>query len=236
MPDFASTPAQVTNVRDERPPTFGSRPAWAKGVLWAIVAICVVALISGWLESQLLKDIAAGNFTQSEADASDDRQAAVALTQFAIFVLSAITFILWLHRATVNVQRITGTEPKYRPRWAIWGFIIPILSFWRPIQMLEQAWVPGRGSDVPWLIPTWWILFVLSSFYDRVVANMPADTISELQDRNTAYLVSDVASIVIALLAIAVVSAVTRRQLELGGGTPGPHATSTTPTLPSPIS
>ncbi|MBX3210890.1 MAG: DUF4328 domain-containing protein [Labilithrix sp.] len=114
------------------------------------------------------------------------------------FVLTAIAFLLWTHRL-VALTRDLGAILIWRPAQAVWGFIIPFVSFVRPYQVLSAvhaalepekvtppmprvdpsaqvdyrsvAFVePSRARHLPAaLIGVWWGAFLLMSLGARLL-------------------------------------------------------------------
>ena len=58
----------------------------------------------------------------AEATASDNRQAAIGSIYLVLFVLTAILFLMWIHRAHRNLPSLGSSSLKYSPGWAVGGF------------------------------------------------------------------------------------------------------------------
>src|SRR3954471_11047668 len=75
---------------------------WTQWLLYAQIVIAAAAIWSGILERETLHAIGGGLYdsesaTTQAAQASDLRQAMVALGQLAIFVLSGVFCLRWIH-------------------------------------------------------------------------------------------------------------------------------------------
>jgi len=101
-----------------------------------------------------------------------DRAGAVLLLFSSPLTLATgVTFISWLYLAAVNARR-RGAAPRRPAGWAIAGWFVPVLSLWRPKQVLDDIWrasVPGvpPGIDlrkVPksCLVTGWWAAWLLA--------------------------------------------------------------------------
>jgi len=148
----------------------------------------------------------------------------------------AVVFILWTRRITVNAASFSDEPPPWGTGWATGGWFAPIVSFWRPLQVMNQAW---RASDPaaplsgdgwqrrpasPWLV-AWWIAFLVGGTHlwvdtsDPLMESLEAWRFS-LGFAQFAYL----AAVAAAALAIWVVAAVTAReeardrQFDIRGG------------------
>jgi hypothetical protein len=223
-------------------------------LLAAVAIAAAVALYADIRQLDLLDRAVAGErIPLAEATDSDDRVAMTATVYLIALILSMVTFLLWYSRAYRNIVALGVPNPRYGPRWAIAYWFIPIVNLFRPKQVMNDIW---RGSDpeldrgaqgwehgrVAPLLLIWWVAWLLTNFVARFATSNLGDqqaTAQELRDAAQAYVVSDVFDIVSALLAIAVVVAVTKRQQErirrIEDGVDQPAAADSLP-APSPAS
>ena len=191
--------------------------------------VCAVAVVSDFLEWQLMDRVIAGEqVSDAEATASDDRQATVGLVQFALAVAGAIVFIRWMHAAYRNVEVVAPAERRYRAGWAIGSWFVPIMNLFRPKQMVNDIWRAG-GRDAQdarpgGLLLGWWLLWLLSSFIVNTAARglYGSETDDEIRTGSILYLISDAMTIVCAMLAILVVLRGTDRLDAKAAATPPP--------------
>jgi hypothetical protein len=148
--------------------------------------------------------------------AGDDRQSMIGLLQFGAYIAGAIVLIRWLHGAYKNVDVVARPERRYGHGWAIGGWFVPIMNFWRPKQVVNDVWRAGGRSpedtEPGWLLLLWWTAFVVGGVADRVASRLwgSAD-LADTRDATVAFVVSDGIDIVAAILAILVVRAATDR-------------------------
>jgi hypothetical protein len=82
----------------------------------------------------------------------------------------------WFRRAYYNLSKIKETE--HNDDWAVWGWVIPILNFFRPYHIMREL-VDYAKSVVPKIpekstptsfsfMPLWWGLWVIASILARV--------------------------------------------------------------------
>jgi hypothetical protein len=60
------------------------------------------------------------------------------LVHIGLFLLASILFITWFYRVYLNLHQIFNNL-KYKPFWAIIGFIIPIVSLFIPIAICKET-------------------------------------------------------------------------------------------------
>lgn len=212
---------------------FSSNQLWARlvtGALVLTIIMDVVGMLSGIAEVRLVSRIINGEFvTLEEAESNDDRQALVGGIQLAVFGVTALLFLVWIYRAYKNLRAFNVEGLKYSPGWAVGGWFVPILNWWRPYQVMSEIW---RGSspeavgtnDRTWeripaspLLGFWWALWIIGgfvgSFLLRSIFSEPED-LEQLRTYSVAVVVGDGIEIPAAILAILVVSQITSRQEE----------------------
>lgn len=106
---------------------------------------------------------------------AEDRVDTTAILYFVALFLSAVTFLLWYSRAYRKTIAMGVTRPRYGTRWAVWYWFIPIISLFRPKQVMNDIWrrsdpnLPnptGGVSEQPVhpLLHWWWAFWILSTF------------------------------------------------------------------------
>ena len=194
-------------------------------VFTLIIATAVAAMICDVLELSLVNRIVDGEeIADADYDANDTRQAIVGGLQTLGFIVGAVVFIRWLHRAYQNVDAVAPTERRYGHGWAIGGWFVPLLNFVRPMQVVNDVWRAGgwpRSAVIPGL---WWAVFIASGIYARFATSAyGAEEPEEFRDGVIMMLVSDAIDIPSALLAIALVISATRRLDRRAAETPEPE-------------
>ena len=203
-----------------------TRRQWAIGLLALVGGVSLIALVSDLVELSLLNRIARGEaVTQAEAEASDQRQALIALSVLGALIFAAIAFIRWFHAAYSNLPALGATGLRYKRGWAIGAWFVPILGLWRPKQIANDIWRASdpdappqqgeawRGRPVPALLGWWWALWILANISGGFIGG-PAegDSIESFQAVSTFNAVGDGLTVVAAVLAILVVRTMTERQ------------------------
>jgi hypothetical protein len=197
-------------------------------LLVVFTLVTLAAMASDWLELNLLTRLLhdPGSVLDAEANASDSRQALLALLQAGASLATAVGFLVWFHRAYTNLPAL-GVEPlPYGPGWTVRAWLVPFVNLVRPKRIMNTIW---RGSDpdrprtdafwrqgpVPALVHWWWAVFILSWLVDRVVVALlrhGSSTVEGLRTLSIARLASDSVGLVLGLLCFELVRRATRRQ------------------------
>jgi hypothetical protein len=175
----------------------------------------------------LLTDDSLATLSLDEANASDDRVALAYLVSLGALILCAGFFIAWTSRVYKNAAALGAIEQRFGPGWAVGGWFVPVLAWWRPKQIVNDVW---RTSDpeaaavlprhqwqdvpVPAFITAWWLLWVFSGFVDRLGATFGDEdaTLEQLRLSAMAGVVQAGLFVITGLLAVRVVTVLTDRQ------------------------
>lgn len=210
----------------------GLRPLRGRA-LWAIVAIVatiVTDLVAVWadlLDVDLMDRLIDGeNVPEDELRERDDRQSLVGLLQLAVLVVSVFFFIRWFHASYSNLPLLGQPNLRYRTGWAIGAWFVPFLNLWRPKSIANDIW-RGSAPDAPeyaredWgdapvtpLLHVWWAAWILTSIVAQVAGRAwwRGDTPEDLKNAAQLDMASSFVNVVAAVLAIAVIRALTSRQ------------------------
>ncbi len=190
-------------------------------LLGLLIIVDLLAIGSSVMQLELLDSFAAGNYDEAAANANDERQSTIGYGYLAIFIGTAITWMVWFSRAYRNVDVFGGVRSR-ETKWAVWGYIIPIISLYVPYQMMKEAFVasaPGP-DDKTGLVGGWWALFIFSGIMGQVSLRMfnNADDIPSLVTATQVSIAESALDIPSAILAIVVVRQLTRWQMQRGPG------------------
>ena len=221
------------------------RARWAVIALLAVVTSDVLTIGSDLLEIRLMDQLIAGDDVSASTLESDDtRQVVVAALDVAVQVAAIVIFLLWFHRAYSNVGAL-GAALRFRRGWALAGWFVPILWWWRPKQIANDIW---RGANldvrsrritigktpVSTLLTAWWVAWLVTNTVswqtvrlwwdvptaaDAGITAALGDTVDAQALRDTAIVdaVASVLDVLAAVLAILVVRNLTYRVLAREG-------------------
>lgn len=197
------------------------RPArWAQALIGLVGFVSVLGIWATNQEVELLRRIDNGlPVTFDEAVASDQLVGSVATWFLLAYITAGIVFFAWLRRSVGNLEtvRSKSSEVPFRltPGWAVGWYFVPFANLVRPYQVMrelhDQSSPEGEGSP---LVGWWWAFFLGSNIIGSGAANwLTRDpSIAELIRADLRSMVSDVLTIIAAVLAVALIERVVQGQ------------------------
>jgi hypothetical protein len=106
-------------------------------MVWCVLLLEILMIISDWMQYRLIDGVQHGiSITTDEAYANDMRQRLLALLHLVVFVISAITFIMWFRRAYYNLHIKLENKLLQPEGWAAGGWFVPIVCLYRPYHIM----------------------------------------------------------------------------------------------------
>ena len=197
-------------------------------VFGVLIGLLLIGLLTGYNELQMLKNAQMGDYvSEQEANTSDMLQGVVGLAQLGLFIASVIVFLNWFRRAYGNLHR-AGVNLSHQESMAVWAWIIPIVSFFRPVQIMNEIWMATQEKiqelDTSYtikrggiIIGLWWTLFLISNFIGRFLlkAAFNQETIEQLIQSSKATLLSDIIQVLEALLVMLIVLKLSKMEARM---------------------
>jgi hypothetical protein len=201
---------------------------WVSGTFILLAIVNIIAVISGYAQSELLNRAISGEtITITEATSTDSRQSLIGFVQTGLHIVAAILFLIWIYRAHKNLKSLNVTDLRYTPGWAIGWFFVPIMSFFRPYQVVSEinkASDPNMGASIDstsWknvatspIVGLWWAFFLISNFIGQIALRtiLSGEELSDLLISTNVYMVSDAIDIVGFIITILVVQRISQYQ------------------------
>jgi heme/copper-type cytochrome/quinol oxidase subunit 2 len=174
---------------------------WVQVIFIISAILALIAVISGFLQAQLLNAAINGEvITQEEAIANDAREGFIAIIQLLALVIGVVVFLVWIHRASKNLHSFGKPKLNYSPGWAVGWFFIPIMSLFKPYQAVAEIAKASKPDIDPNLlivddlktsaiIKWWWAFFLISNFLGNIAFRLllQADALTSTY----AYMASD---------------------------------------------
>jgi len=199
---------------------------WAKGLLYAGIALSAIGMASSMMEYQLLSAMMSGAF-ESEAEltdaatASDLRQQIIGIVQVVLFLVTSIVVLMWIYRANNNAHALGADSMRFTPGWAVGWYVIPIFNLWKPYQAMTEIWKvsadPRHWQDQPRpsLLPWWWFLWITSNVLGQVILRVSpaAKELDELMNVSLFSIADDAIDIPLNLVLIAIIGRIFQMQM-----------------------
>lgn len=195
-----------------------------KVLLFLNILFALLFIGSGYLQYELTQRILKREeIQQNVLKQNDSRHQMISLIYSASFLLTAIVFLFWFHRAYSNLESLGARDLKYSSGWAVGCWFVPILSLFRPVMIAQEIWRQSEpanvtngnhGTSSSWLIGLWWTAWVLSNILGGIssFSILEARGIENLQIATFYQVVSMAASLVAAVFALLVVHMIDVRQ------------------------
>jgi hypothetical protein len=193
---------------------------------FVLILLSEMALLgSNYLQYELsVRLLANVPVADAELNSNDQRQMALGIAHFVIFIASAIVFVVWFYRVHANLEPLGAHGLKYTPGWAAGSFFVPILNLFRPVQIAQEIWrnsdpdavesgrVHMEASPNSVLIGFWWAAWIVCNLLSNVALRMPVNSPVTLQSATQMQMVSGAASMVAASLALIMIWNIDARQ------------------------
>jgi hypothetical protein len=196
----------------------GQRAKNAITLIWIVLAFEIVALISGYLQYDLLQTVANGGEILTEtATANDNREQIIAILYMIAFIVSAITFIQWFRRAYYNLH-LKVNHLSHTEGWAAGSWFVPVVNLYRPYQIMKEMYqetmelLTKKGIGFNHTFSTnalgwWWTLWIISKIIGQFIFrySLKAESIDELTVSTFASMIINIIGIPLALITVKVI-------------------------------
>ena len=185
----------------DRPPP-GSPVGAGQFATAALAGIAAVEIIAGLTALVTLARIEArrSELLSSEPSFTDGWEAGLSLAYAGVFLIVVIAWMIWQHQAHANLAALTKT--RYSPA-VVWFYLVPLLGLVIPYRGIAE--LASAGNDRPAVRRGWWGAFLLSNALGGATV---IDPTLPLATTRTLSLLSSVAAVVAAVLAMRVISMV----------------------------
>jgi uncharacterized protein DUF4328 len=203
-----------------------SRASWAKKLLLVAGVVDALAVVTGLASYRLADRAASGSATFEQFNAAEARHDLVILTQMVVYLVAAVVFIRWFHRAYANLPAVGIEGLRHSSGWAIGAWFVPIASLFWPKQIADEIWRgsdpsleadPGRSwreGNVPVFFGVWWLAFITSSLLVAAGSELwgGAETYSDVKLAAVVEVAGNTLGILSGVLAYLVVERTSERQ------------------------
>ncbi len=194
--------------------------------LWIVLIIIVISTISSYLELSLLKRFQNEEIIDiSIFDENDLRVFIIGIIQFASNITFFILFLFWFRRAYANLHRLNIKYLKCKDNMAVWGWFIPIIFLFRPVQIMSEIWdetqIQIKKYDKEYsvksggvLIGVWWAMFLIANYMGKRAfkTSFKAETVEQFINNDILIIIANGMEIVAKLLLIVIIGKVSKME------------------------
>ncbi len=228
-PQEASAAPVGTYRRDVIPFASGHFRAMCAVVMLSLGILANIGLFASSLaQYHLLEGAQHGRLVTAEAaEVNDNRQRTLAVCELAVYVLTAIAFLCWVHRAHRNLPALGMTHLEFSPAGAVGWYFCPIANYFKPYMAMRELACSSdpersgfndaeyRAGRNPAVVPWWWAAFVAMGLCGYLLRfNENPKGLDDALNLTRILLVDMVISVVAGVLAILVVMGIDARQDE----------------------
>jgi hypothetical protein len=158
---------------------------WLFWIFIVYIAVNVFAIISDFiLASSLQKSIDGYYASDFELIVAGLIQMTIGFIQFGLLVTTAVLFLIWIYRAHKNLPVFGATDLRFTPGWAVGWFFIPVMSLFKPYQVVKEIWKASKSykesismdnwknTDSPPIIGWWWAFFITGNILDSFLLQL----------------------------------------------------------------
>jgi len=189
-------------------------------MLGACALFAAYAIVAGLQQRSLLHrvDTSPGSVTLGQVQADGDRTDMVNTVSTILVVTTGLAFVVWFFQAYRNVPAL-GRPRRYAAGWAIGWWFVPFACLWCPASVARDINASiddeySRDWEITrWVLNAWWGAWLLMLVLGATAngENGSVHTLHDALSANALYLARDVAAVVAAVLAGALVVRLTRR-------------------------
>lgn len=178
----------------------------------------VIGTIGSLMEFNMLVAVKNGmDLSDEAANANDNRQATIGITQVALSVFVAIIFCMWTYRMNRNAKSIENNTMDSTPGWAVGWYFIPIMNLWKPYQAMKETYETFiNGASNTMVLPVWWFAWIVSNILGRIVfrMSMRAEELDQLINASAITVGSDAFDVFLDIMGILLVYTVSKACAE----------------------
>lgn len=199
----------------------------AQYLIWSVMAVDILTIGSSYMQLNLLKAVQNNQIVTDEMVSSNDLRAIIVGIFYAVvFIVSIVTFIQWFRRAYYNLNR--RIIANHTEGWAAGFWFIPIVSLWKPYQLMKEMWEKTNGLinsrtngaleiRSTAIIGAWWTLWIVSNFVGNYVSRtaFKAESLQNLINSTIADIVLSILGIPLAIAAVMMIKSYAAKEERL---------------------
>jgi hypothetical protein len=171
-------------------------------LLGAMALGYIAFIVSDSMQLDLLERMETGDFTEEEAESNDARQAVLGVGVTGLYLVCAVVFAMFLHRANRNARALGAEYMKFTPGWTVGWFFVPFANLFKPYQAAKEIWEASRPDGglpvTSSVLVLWWGSWLASNVTGQLNfrVGMAAETLSQLSNSTRISILDSVISLV----------------------------------------
>ena len=111
------------------------------------LVLALASIVAGAGQFALLDRAAAGlRVDEADAVSNDAVYRSIGLGQLAVFLVTAVYWLVWLHRSYANLSAVGVRKTRFTAGWAVGYWFVPIANLWRPYQVMKDLWLRSQSA------------------------------------------------------------------------------------------
>ncbi|WP_293911992.1 DUF4328 domain-containing protein [Deinococcus sp.] len=182
---------------------------WTTWLLWANMAMGALSILTQSWQVALISRIGEDRAPERSALEFSDRLVTLSsVLNLLTLLVTAVVFLVWYH-AAVSRLKAAGQSVSVTPGWAVGMWFVPVISLWRPFQIVREAAQPAEAGVST--LRGWWACWLIGNWASRAASRIPGTSLANLQTALFISIGSDVLSIVAAYLLSLIVRGIQAR-------------------------
>lgn len=198
-----------------------------KNVLWSFYSLSALLIIDIFIGLfyyfQLIK------FNNNEIEDIFTLETIYAIFNILVMInmiATIVFFILWFRRSYANLNRI-GVYIENKENMALWGFIIPILNWYKPVKIAKEIDLKydylveeldsnhQKNYNNYSVIVAWWVLFWVENVYSRITFKTDYESLDQMIDYQLYDIIGFGITLLSAILTILLIQSLGKTQDKL---------------------
>jgi len=202
------------------------RSKTAQILIWSVMIMDIISIISLYFKYNLLISLEKNDFVPDlTLNSSDLIEGIIAMIYLIVYITSVVTFIQWFRRAYYNLN--IRTNCSHSDNWAVISWFIPIISLFRPYQIMKEMWIESsmmiksktnaylENSSI--IIGMWWTLWIISIYIGKYVTRslFKTETIENLINSTIGDIALSVVGIPLAIITVLMIKSYSIKEEKL---------------------
>lgn len=166
---------------------------------------------------------------EKSVDTLENVLTSLAMVRLLCLVGAAAAFLTWSYRSYANLKALGAQGTTYSPGWAGVYYFIPILSLYRPYQVMMEiwrgsdpayspaepfAWQRAAGSQIAGFWWAFWLISVIAGQFSMRASIRENATLDTVTSATVASIVSSATAVLAGICVIYLIHTITGRQEE----------------------